>query len=259
MRTSSERWGTHSSSSHRALSPPSRSALRLVDGVRAVQVLCEPHLGQCQGLFVERHALVEQLALHLGHADVEPAVHHVTHQRQGGDAQPRLRRQQVRARGQLCGFARAEQAQIPGQVDAGVKVRVHGRHVLQRANAGRDVGLVRGRRHTLQQTLLFEAAQRLRQIEVLGQRLLDQGVQLRVLPAPPPGLQVGGREWGQAGPCSPSLWLSRWGRSRFLLQPAGWQGLIQRRAWGRHAPVQQSRKGETGQDSNFPDTHGGQT
>ncbi|MPM39143.1 hypothetical protein SDC9_85776 [bioreactor metagenome] len=156
-------------------------------------------------------------------------AHHVRHQRHASRAHLSLCAQQFGARRQLRGFMRPEQPQVPGHVDAGVEVRVHGSHVLQRADGAHRFGSMRRISHALQQTLLPEPPQRLRQIEVLRQRLLHQRVKLRIIPALPPGLQIGNAQRLRAWHCFG------------LLQPLRRRCAIQRRLGRRHAPAQQRK------------------
>ena len=165
--------------------------LQLAHGLGRAQALLLAHLGQLQGTRIQLRLLVDQGQLALGHADVQVAVHHVGHQGHARCLQAAPCIEHGSCGIALAGLAGAEQAQVPAHVDAGVEIRVDGCDVLQRARTGREHGPEGSAGRARQQPLLAQARLGLGQIEVGGQRLLDQGVEGFIAPGLPPALQVG--------------------------------------------------------------------
>ena len=96
--------------------------LQLLNGIQAIDALLAAHLGQAQLARIERGHLGEQSALLLGQANVEVTVHDLGHQGHARRLQLRLCAQQLGFGRTLVRLARAEQAQVPEHVDAGVEI-----------------------------------------------------------------------------------------------------------------------------------------
>ena len=80
----------------------------------------------------------------------------------------------------------SEQPQVPAHVDAGVKVGVHRRNILQRSGPRAHHWHKRRIGRASQQALLLEPEHGLSHIQVLCQRLIHQCIQGRIVPGTPP-------------------------------------------------------------------------
>ena len=103
-----------------------------------------------------------------------------------------------------------------------MEIGINCRDVLKRARTNSNGRQECRARRIRQQTLLTQPQNGLGDIEILGQRLIDQRIQRRIIPAPPPLRQLGiARSLGRC------------------LLPLRWRTRIQSHLNRRSAPCQQ--------------------
>jgi hypothetical protein len=203
--------------------------LLLLQRLGICQPLLMPNLQELQLSLRLLQLPLDQAALHLGQPDIEITVHHIGHQRHPRCMQLGLRIQHA---GRACTarrFGVTKQAKIPAHINAGMKVSVNCRNILQGPRSGADYGAKSRICRTRQQALLTQTQHGLSHIKVLGQRLVHQRIQRGVIPGTPPVGQL------------------RRVRllSRLLLLPLGWRGPVQLDCLGRSTACQQRQGTQT--------------
>ena len=103
--------------------------------LRRAQAGVQPHLRQPLGLAVQLGHLRQQRDLTVGHAQVQIVAHHGRDHRHAQALLASGGQVGVRAGLQPAALGRAEQAQLPDHVDAGVEIGILGLGVLHRAGA----------------------------------------------------------------------------------------------------------------------------
>ncbi|MPM78147.1 hypothetical protein SDC9_125158 [bioreactor metagenome] len=110
-----------------------------------------------------------------------------------------------------------------------MEVSINCCNILQGPRSGADRGAESRIGRTGQQALLTQAQHGLSHIKILGQRLVHQRIESRVIPgAPPLGQLRRGRLWG-----------------RLLLLPSRWRGSVQLDGLGRGTACQQGQSTQT--------------
>ena len=96
----------------------------------------------------------------------------------------------------------AKQAQIPAHIDAGVKISIAGGDILKCARTCTNHGQEGRTRGFCQQFLLTQAQHGLRDIQILGQRLIHQRIERWVIPGLPPlrEFSIAGANWARLLP-----------------------------------------------------------
>lgn len=158
--------------------------------LRRAQAGVQPHLRQPLGLAVQLGHLRQQRDLTVGHAQVQIVAHHGRDHRHAQALLASGGQVGVRAGLQPAALGRAEQAQLPDHVDAGVEIGILGLGVLHRAGADPETRQVARAPATSDLALALQQARGLFQVQVAPQRFLDQRVQSRIVQRRPPGPQI---------------------------------------------------------------------
>ena len=174
----------------------------LFQRLRVRQPLCLPDLQQFQLLLPLLQLAGEQITLHLRQSDIEIAVNHVCHQRHSGTMQLCGSIQHTGRTGAFGRLRIAKQTQIPAHINAGVEISIAGSDILKCARTCTNHGQEGRTSGFCQQFLLTQAQHGLRDIQILGQRLIHQRIERMVIPGLPPlcEFSIAGANWARLLP-----------------------------------------------------------